>query len=118
MSEDIHHVTSLYTDGQQTNWVGTFDDAFKSRIHISLQYETLSKKTAMKIWENNIRRAKGHYEVEEVKILMFAEKNFEGLRWKGRQIKYAFQAAITLAEYDAHSDRSTSLKQKTLMQEN
>lgn len=39
-----------------SNRVGTFDEAFKSRIQLSLQYENLSLSQRYKIWENFINR--------------------------------------------------------------
>lgn len=41
-----------------TNRVGAFDEAFKSRIHISLYYPELAKPQSLKIWEMNLARAR------------------------------------------------------------
>lgn len=39
-----------------SNRVGTFDEAFKSRIQLSLHYENLNESQRMKIWKNFFRR--------------------------------------------------------------
>ncbi|KAL8714465.1 MAG: hypothetical protein Q9220_001798 [cf. Caloplaca sp. 1 TL-2023] len=84
-----------------TNIVGHFDEAFKSRIHVSLYYSTLDEHSTLRIWEMNLNRLG-----EE--IYDYARKRFWRLRekgkttWNGRQIKNAFQTAITLAEFDAN----------------
>lgn len=41
-----------------SNRVGTFDEAFKSRIQLSLHYENLTKGQRQKIWKNFIQRLK------------------------------------------------------------
>jgi hypothetical protein len=97
-----------------TNRVGQFDEAIKSRVHISLYYPPLTKKSSLEIWKMNLNRltredktrpnnrpiifsrkdiiefAKGHWNDNE------ATKT----NWNGRQIKNAFQTAIALAEWD------------------
>jgi hypothetical protein len=42
-----------------SNRVGTFDEAFKSRILLSLHYENLTRGQRMKIWKNFLTRLKG-----------------------------------------------------------
>jgi hypothetical protein len=39
-----------------SNRVGTFDEAFKSRIQLSLRYENLTETQRHKVWENFINR--------------------------------------------------------------
>ncbi|KAI9773325.1 MAG: hypothetical protein M1840_007540 [Geoglossum simile] len=88
-----------------TNRVGTFDDAFKSRVHLSLYYPALDEASTTKVWEMNLARTiknKKEFRVEEGQILRFAKANFEELSWNGRQIKNAFQTAIALAEFKAN----------------
>ncbi|KAJ4985860.1 AAA family ATPase [Stagonosporopsis vannaccii] len=42
-----------------SNRVGTFDEAFKSRIQLSLHYENLGKRQRKKIWKNFLTRLRG-----------------------------------------------------------
>ena len=93
--------------------MGEFDEAFKSRIHISLYYPKLDRKSTIKIWEMNITRIKRsnlNIDIEEDCILQFAEdhwfssKQKPSQRWNGRQIKNAFQTAIALATWDYNDE--------------
>ena len=97
-----------------TNKVGHFDEAFKSRIHVSLYYPQLDQETSSQIWKMNLRRLvenKKHIEVNGREIKKYAKQHYLRLSkakrgpWNGRQIKNAFQTAIALAEFDAKSDR-------------
>ena len=95
-----------------TNRVGTFDSAFRSRIHMSLFYPKLDLKASLEIWKMNLDRTKRlwgeNIEIESKerdKILKFAEEHFRDsqelkITWNGRQIRNAFQTAIALAEYE------------------
>ena len=92
-----------------TNRVGEFDEAFRSRIHISLYYPKLSQGPTKEIWEKNLSRLKASgmdIDIEEDKIRRFVDKQWElnanrpSRRWNGRQIKNAFQTAIALAKWD------------------
>jgi hypothetical protein len=93
-----------------TNRVGTFDPAFRSRIHISLYYPPLNGEQTLKVWKVNLKRtvANDKYRVEKAEIIAFAKerfrKNASDTRWNGRQIRNAFQTAIALAEYDLAED--------------
>jgi len=80
-----------------TNRVGVFDEAFKSRIHMSLGYPTLDLDSTEQIWQMNIDRSKDHLgsklKIKEKEILRFAVNHFmqkeragEG-PWNGRQIR-------------------------------
>lgn len=91
------------------------DEAFKSRIHISLYYPTLGLEQTKHIFETNIKRLetmeaaevdrKQSITVDRSSILNWAEEHFikngELGRWNGRQIRNAFQTAASLAHYDA-----------------
>lgn len=98
-----------------TNRVGTFDEAFKSRVHISLFYADFDQRTAIKVWKTFIRQTKEaikkkgreHFKVKSEEILQFAEEHWEEnpkARWNGRQIRNAFHTAIAMAEFDARAE--------------
>ncbi|KAF5635828.1 ATPase family AAA domain protein [Fusarium sp. NRRL 52700] len=95
-----------------TNRVGAIDDAFRSRLHLTLYYPKLDKKQTRTIWKNNIERLRGinkKRQSEEAPIIDFNSKkilkwvglNWEVLQWNGRQIRNAFQTALALAEFQA-----------------
>lgn len=91
-----------------TNRVGAFDEAFISRIHMSLYYADLTQESALGIWDMNLGRLKKsgrNIFVKDELIKSFAKSHWrEGGRWNGRQIRNAFQTAIALAEYDFHEN--------------
>ncbi|KUI71151.1 ATPase family AAA domain-containing protein 3B [Cytospora mali] len=95
-----------------TNRVGAFDEAFHSRIHLSLYYPTLDREKTLEIFKTHFRRIKKHNEervqkgdveigVEKKLIRKYWRLNHKVLKWNGRQIRNAFQTAMALAEYDA-----------------
>ncbi|KAJ9656691.1 hypothetical protein H2198_004810 [Neophaeococcomyces mojaviensis] len=82
-----------------TNRVRTFDDAFKSRIHVPLKYDELPKSSRVKIWKNfidKLRKDESEVEVEvdEAGYEKLAESNLNG-----RQIKNVVRTAKSLAGY-------------------
>lgn len=100
-----------------TNRVGTIDEAFKSRIHVSLYYPPLNREQTVDIFAVNLRRlheieaAKAArrldhtpLEIDDDSILRFAKKHFKNhgpsQKWNGRQIRNAFQVAYSLAQFN------------------
>jgi hypothetical protein len=94
-----------------TNRIGDFDEAFSSRIHISLYYPPLKRSSTKKIFDLNLRNIQQRIEergveieVEHDQILNWAVdywRRNKKMRWNGRQIRNACQTALALAEYDA-----------------
>lgn len=93
-----------------TNKVGTFDEAFKSRIHVSLYYDMLDEQQTLEIWKFNLERIKltrsGRitFDTDAMHDWMksFYKRNVvkKGRRpWNGRQIRNACQTAAALAEF-------------------
>jgi len=78
-----------------TNRVGHFDEAFMSRIHVSIGYERLDEKAREQIWENLFRKLKEDYknggpEIRyEYEAKLYVKKNEEvaKLQWNGREIR-------------------------------
>ncbi|ETS80035.1 hypothetical protein PFICI_07564 [Pestalotiopsis fici W106-1] len=92
-----------------TNRVGVFDEAFTSRIHISLYYPPLTRSQTLEIfkknWERILARSKEdsrQIDINQSEITEFAmdyfDNNKQG-RWNGRQIRNAFQSALAMAEF-------------------
>jgi hypothetical protein len=131
---DYQHVVFLrileYYNGVlflTTNRVGTLDEAFKSRIHMSLYYPPLNKKQVTEIFSmsiNKLDKIEGErhtltnepkLNIKEGNLLKFAEDHCEktkeaGGRWNGRQIRNAFQIASSLARYQVLVDHAEQLK--------
>jgi hypothetical protein len=97
-----------------TNRVGDFDEAFTSRIHISLYYPELDKDKTVQIFNINLDMIEDRFlkknraiKIDKMKIGAFAAGHFaqhEHARWNGRQIRNACQTALALAEYEAQGN--------------
>ncbi|GKT42861.1 ATPase family AAA domain-containing protein 3B [Colletotrichum spaethianum] len=86
-----------------TNRVRTFDDAFKSRIHVPLKYDDLPRESRMRVWRNFLDNVEGGADVDEAGY----EKLAEG-KLNGRQIKNVVRTARSLA---AHKKRKLDCAQ-------
>ncbi|KAH8880552.1 AAA family ATPase [Thozetella sp. PMI_491] len=91
-----------------TNRVATFDDAFKSRIHVPLKYEPLPHSSRVKVWKNFLGKldAEGGVDIDEAGYRRLAEGDLNG-----RQIKNVVRTAKSLAAY-----KKRKLDQKQLLQ--
>ncbi|KXX80661.1 ATPase family AAA domain-containing protein 3B [Madurella mycetomatis] len=78
-----------------TNRVNTFDDAFKSRIHIPIRYTDLSIDSRRQIWQNFCGKVPGGVDIDDKGLYTLAEADLNG-----RQIKNAIKAAESLAAFD------------------
>jgi hypothetical protein len=72
--------------------MGVFDEAFTSRIHVSIQYKDLTNSDREKIWMNNFQRLENFkdrkIEVEApVKTYVKESKDILELEWNGRDIR-------------------------------
>ncbi|EFQ86289.1 hypothetical protein PTT_18550 [Pyrenophora teres f. teres 0-1] len=107
-----------------TNRVGSFDEAFRSRIHISLYYPPLDEASTSQIWKMNLRRLQEaqdvDIDVDEAEIKKFYRKHWrvnekkKSRRWNGRQIKNAFQTALALANWEFHNSKPGTMERPNL----
>lgn len=92
--------------------MGALDDAFRSRLHLTLYYPALTERQTLKIWKTNLARLKdinkerienGQLPIsfDDAKILRWVKKHWKTILWNGRQIRNAFQTAMALAEFKA-----------------
>ncbi|KAJ4399969.1 hypothetical protein N0V91_009042 [Didymella pomorum] len=92
-----------------TNRVGQFDEAFASRIHLSLGYDKLDDKARGQIWDNLFQKLTEDHRKKMGPEIQFGistkqyvkTKEVMALQWNGREIRNAFQTAVALAVYDA-----------------
>ncbi|KAI3544906.1 hypothetical protein CABS01_05770 [Colletotrichum abscissum] len=108
-----------------TNIVGVIDEAFKSRIHVALQYPSIDLDSTLKIWSNLLSRitkdnetAETKIEFERTRLLDFARQHYQkheanDTTWNARQIRNAFQTAIALG----HHERLQRIKDEGLTPE-
>ena len=92
-----------------TNRVGQIDDAFISRVHVAIGYNTLSPQDRSSIWGGFFRKlAKeqaGKIQISAAARKWVLEKAKSGqAQLNGRDIRNALQTAITLAEAEAEED--------------
>ncbi|KAI1121218.1 hypothetical protein F5Y10DRAFT_288721 [Nemania abortiva] len=104
-----------------TNRVGAIDDAFRSRLHLTLYYPQLTEEQTAQIFSNNFKRIKQvnserkesqlppfDYRSSRGEVLKWAKKNYKALKWNGRQIRNAFQTVLALSEFHAKSKKNKS----------
>ncbi|KAH0497735.1 hypothetical protein TgHK011_005021 [Trichoderma gracile] len=97
-----------------TNRVGDFDEAFTSRIHVSLYYPELDAGNTLEVFDNNLAMIEDRFakknrviSIDGSSIRGFATKHYyehPQARWNGRQIRNACQTALALAEYEAQGN--------------
>lgn len=80
-----------------SNRVGTFDEAFKSRIQLSLHYPNLEEKQRLKIWTDFIARLEDLEEDMDVDSIREGLADLAKLAMNGRQIRNAVTTARQLA---------------------
>jgi hypothetical protein len=107
-----------------TNRVGGFDEAFTSRIHVSLYYPELSKDKTVEVFKINMNMINERFEAKERTIVIddiitFASDHYNNhplARWNARQIRNACQTALALAEFEAQGNNTeTVLKPNALV---
>ncbi|KAK6088878.1 AAA family ATPase [Seiridium cupressi] len=94
-----------------TNRVATFDDAFKSRIHVPLRYTSLSAESRRSIWRNFCARVPGGTDIDEEGLRRLAEHDLNG-----RQIKNVVKTAESLAAFEGTKLDVERLEEVTLIQ--
>jgi ATP-dependent Clp protease ATP-binding subunit ClpA len=78
-----------------TNRVGSFDEAFMSRIHVQIGYDPLDDTAREQIWENYFRKLELDHEQggQEIRYEWAAKefvkmsKEVRVLNWNGREIR-------------------------------
>ncbi|UZP36826.1 hypothetical protein NXS19_004642 [Fusarium pseudograminearum] len=97
-----------------TNRIGDFDEAFASRVHMSLYYPELDEQKTLRVFELNLELIRDRFkqqgrdiEYDDSSIEHFAREHYlqhKFGRWNGRQIRNLCQTALALAEYDAQGE--------------
>lgn len=96
-----------------TNRIGDFDEAFTSRIHMSLYYPELNGEKTVEIFKINLKMIQERFVLRgrtieiDFGITSFALQHFQDhpkARWNGRQIRNACQTALALAEFEAQGN--------------
>ncbi|CAI7628266.1 unnamed protein product [Penicillium viridicatum] len=90
-----------------TNRVGQIDDAFISRVHVAIGYQSLNEETRRKVWNGFFRKLVCD-RAGKIQIAPDAKKwvldTTNETQLNGRDIRNALQTAITLAEFESEED--------------
>lgn len=95
--------------------VGTFDEAFKSRIHLALHYPPLGNDDRWQIWSNFIQALKDEETAEDKIEINHAELRrkvdaFARHKLNGRQIRNSVRTAKQLARFKREVMSSTHIE--------
>ncbi|KAK4243514.1 P-loop containing nucleoside triphosphate hydrolase protein, partial [Corynascus novoguineensis] len=95
-----------------TNRVGTFDEAFISRIHVPVYYAEFDDEQRARIWDRFFEKLEEDREAT-MRILQSTKdytqsQELQDLEWNGREIRNgeSFQVAVALAEAQGHKDKA------------
>ncbi|SMR55296.1 unnamed protein product [Zymoseptoria tritici ST99CH_1E4] len=96
-----------------TNRVGQIDDAFMSRIHVAIGYESLTPEIRRKVWTSffdKLERERADKIVigENAKKYVLEDKSVQNINLNGREIRNALQTAITMAEHECLAKKKPS----------
>ncbi|KAL7798744.1 AAA family ATPase [Trichoderma afarasin] len=93
-----------------SNRVGTFDEAFKSRIQLAVHYNSLDLDQRTQIWRNFTRRLEGlNEEGIDFADLMDNIPQLARKEMNGREIRNAITTARQYARWERQQDRSFKL---------
>jgi len=78
-----------------TNRVGHFDEAFMSRIHVSIGYDPLDDSARAQIWDGLFRKLKDNHKNDgpeirydyDAKRYVQRHEDVKKLQWNGREIR-------------------------------
>lgn len=106
-----------------TNRISDFDEAFASRIHLSLHYPAFDEVSSVKVLKLNLNLMRNRLEdrimIEEDEIIATAREHWRGQKltragWNGRQIRNQCQMALALAEFAAQPEgQKYNVKEKS-----
>ncbi|KAF7517968.1 hypothetical protein G7054_g13628 [Neopestalotiopsis clavispora] len=102
-----------------SNRVGTFDDAFISRIHVVIKYDNLGERERSKIWEQFFQKLENErkdiFVDSAAKDYVLEDSKMRTTQWNGREIRNAFQTAVSLAEYRFHHEGGKETRRKVVL---
>lgn len=82
-----------------TNRVGTFDEAFKSRVQLAVYYPTLDEYGRRQIWRDALRSMQSDHVKFDLPGLMDRVDQLAVHKLNGRQIRNTVRSALRLAHF-------------------
>jgi SpoVK/Ycf46/Vps4 family AAA+-type ATPase len=92
-----------------TNRPGDIDEAFQSRIHVSIGLKNLDAIDRRKVWAVFIKEM-DLSDKEKAALLEYVTQNFDGDRLNGRQIRNSVRTALALAQLKKEKINSDHLE--------
>lgn len=92
-----------------TNRPGDIDEAFQSRIHVSIGLKALDTVERRKVWAIFIREMDRLSDKDKAALMTHVTENFDNDRLNGRQIRNAMRTAIALANVKKEKLNSSHL---------
>ncbi|KAF2014018.1 P-loop containing nucleoside triphosphate hydrolase protein [Aaosphaeria arxii CBS 175.79] len=107
-----------------TNRVETFDPAFQSRIHISLDYQELSLSSRRTVWKNFLESFPEEHAIHKTELESLAQMNLNGRQIKNilkiarllatrKQEKLSHDHIVTTLEVTQHLHNETQFSERT-----
>lgn len=97
-----------------SNRVGTFDEAFKSRIQLALHYPSLGQYQRLRVWENFIKRLESFSDDKvDTADLRDHLEDLSKEKMNGRQIRNAITTARQYAEWQSEQLKDGTTKKMT-----
>lgn len=82
-----------------SNRIGTFDEAFKSRVQLTLHYPTLDATSRRRIWANFITRLRQTNPKANADQILENIDELSNFRLNGREIRISIRTAMLLANF-------------------
>ena len=82
-----------------SNRIGTFDEAFKSRVQLSLHYPPLSESNRLEVWDNFVEHLKQGDEDVDFEGIQRKFRILARYQLNGRQIRNTLNTARQLAQF-------------------
>ncbi|XPS78606.1 hypothetical protein M3J07_010619 [Ascochyta lentis] len=82
-----------------SNRIGTFDEAFKSRVQLSLHYPTLTRENRLRVWENFVALLENQDSATQYTDIRQRLGSLAQHKLNGRQIRNTLNTARQLAQF-------------------
>ncbi|KAL4986817.1 P-loop containing nucleoside triphosphate hydrolase protein [Aspergillus falconensis] len=86
-----------------SNRIGTFDEAFKSRVQLTLHYPTLDEASRRRIWSNFVTRLNRTNPEAKADQILERLDELGTFKLNGREIRNSIRTAMLLAEFRGES---------------
>ncbi|KAH8702010.1 P-loop containing nucleoside triphosphate hydrolase protein [Talaromyces proteolyticus] len=82
-----------------SNRIGTFDEAFKSRVQLTVHYPTLDESSRRRVWTNFITRLRSTNPEAKTDQILEKVDTLANFQLNGREIRNSVQTAMLLADH-------------------